>query len=207
MIVRLRWNVPEFQRMLFEQLGLDRIRADRVLDIGCGDGTYAEWISRRANSTIGVDLATHPNWDQLGNARLKFERQDARKLTFADGSFDVVFLKDVLHHSDSPKAVLLEARRVAAQGGRVYVVEANRLNPISYVHMTLMLGHQHFRRPVFRRLVQSVFPDAHFIGFEAHVYPFWSRGMIRAAERLQTLISRAPVIERFASYNAAESTV
>jgi SAM-dependent methyltransferase len=112
-------------------------------------------------------------------------------------------MKDVLHHCPFPIEVLREARRVSASGGRLCIVEANRLNPIFYVHMTLVLGHQHFRRPVFRRLVTSVFPDARFLRFDAHVYPFKAGPLLALTRLLQAVMSTTPLLERFASYNAA----
>jgi SAM-dependent methyltransferase len=52
---------------------------------------------------------------------------DVRKLPFADGSFDFVFVSDGLHHCDSPHGALLEMYRVARTGVIVFESRDNLL--------------------------------------------------------------------------------
>jgi len=203
----VRWNVERYQETVFRRLGLELHGTERVLDLGCGDGADADWFARHARETIGVDLEAHPRWDQLSRAGLSFQPGDGQLLQFPSGRFDLVFMKDVLHHAADPSQVLREARRVAAPGARIVIVEGNRVNPIFYLHMTLMLGHQHFRRPRFQRLVRETFPQARFIHFEAHVYPCRSGWALRALSALELAIASTPGIERLASYNAAIARV
>ena len=199
----MNWNVDNYQRTVFAQLGVELAGSERVLDLGCGDGGDADWFAHRAASTIGLDLRDHPCWSTLAREGLRFQCADAQALPFPAGAFDLVFMKDVLHHAQDPGRVLEEAERVCASGGRLYIVEGNRFNPIFYVHMTLMLGHQHFKRPVFRDLVRGRFPQARFIQFEAHVYPFSSRGLVRLTGAIERVIAVTPGVRRLASYNAA----
>jgi ubiquinone/menaquinone biosynthesis C-methylase UbiE len=199
----VNWNVDNYQRTVFKQLGLELAGNERVLDLGCGDGSDADWFAQRAASTIGIDLNEHPRWATLARQELRFQCADAQALPFANSAFDLVFMKDVLHHAQDPGRVLEEAGRVCASGGRIYIVEGNRFNPIFYLHMTLMLGHQHFRRPVFRELVARRFPQARFTAFEAHVYPFSAPGLVRLAGGIERVIALTPGLRRLASYNAA----
>jgi ubiquinone/menaquinone biosynthesis C-methylase UbiE len=199
----VNWNVGRYQQTVFARLQLQVEPSARVLDLGCGDGADADWFAQRARSTVGIDLHDHPRWATLTRAGLRFQCADAQALPFGDGTFDLVFLKDVLHHAADPGQVLAEAGRVCVSGGRIYIVEANRYNPIFYLHMTVMLGHQHFRRPVFQRLVRGRFPQARFTRFEAHVYPFSAPGLVRIVGGVETLIASAPLLQRLASYNAA----
>jgi ubiquinone/menaquinone biosynthesis C-methylase UbiE len=202
----MRWNVPQFQRTVFKQVGVTVPPGARVLDLGCGNGVDAEWFAERASETVGVDLVANERWRQIARPGLKFGVGDAQALEFANNDFDLVFVKDVLHHTPNPERVLQEARRVCKPAGTVYIVEGNRFNPLLYVHMTLMLGHQHFRRPAFESLVRRVFPDARFTHFEAHVYPFESGLMVGLAHLVERVIAATPVVERLASYNAATAT-
>jgi ubiquinone/menaquinone biosynthesis C-methylase UbiE len=197
------WNVAEYQRTVFSKLRLEPEARERVLDLGCGDGADAAWLARRADRVVGIDLTPHPSWSRLARDGLEFMSADGERLPFADESFDLVFMKDVLHHASHPERILHEVRRVCGPGGRIHILEANRLNPIFYIHMTLMLGHQHFRRLAFQKLVKSVFTDATFIHFEAHVYPFRRGALVTAARAFQELMERVPLLERLASYNAA----
>ncbi len=202
----MRWNVPEFQRTVFKQVGVNVPPQARVLDLGCGNGVDAEWFAERASETVGIDLAANERWRQIGRPGLSFGVGNAQALEFTDRCFDLVFLKDVLHHAQSPERVLREALRVCKPGGMVYVVEGNRFNPLLYVHMTLMLGHQHFRRHAFQSLVRRVFPHARFLHFEAHVYPFDSGIMVGLAHAVEAAIAATPLVRRLASYNAAIAT-
>lgn len=199
----MNWNVGRYQETVFARLELELSGTERVLDLGCGDGSDADWFARRARSTVGIDLHDHARWSTLARPGLRFQCADAQALPFPAGAFDLVFMKDVLHHALDPSRVLEEAGRVCAAGGRIYIVEGNRFNPVFYVHMTLMLGHQHFRRPVFRDLVARRFPQARFVQFEAHVYPFSWPGLVRLAGGIETLVRVTPGLRRLASYNAA----
>jgi len=199
----MNWNVGHYQETVFRRLGLTLQGSERVLDLGCGDGSDADWFARRARSTVGIDLREHPRWAALTRPGLRFDCADAQALAFEDDSFDLVFMKDVLHHAGNPSAVLTEARRLCASPGRIYIVEGNRFNPIFYLHMTLMLGHQHFRRPAFYALVRRVFPDARFIQFEAHVYPVSAAWALRVLYGFESAVDVIPGVRRLAAYNAA----
>jgi ubiquinone/menaquinone biosynthesis C-methylase UbiE len=199
----MNWDVCAYQARVFDRIGLVPTGSERVLDLGCGDGADSDWFAQRTKDTIGIDLEEHPRWNGLARPGLAFMRGDGQSLDFENGSFDLIFIKDVLHHAARPEQVLAEAKRVCAPGGWIYIVEGNRFNPIFYVHMTLMLGHQHFRRGAFRQLIRSVFPQASFIRFEAHVYPFSTPVLVSATRVLEGLIAATPVVQRLASYNAA----
>lgn len=81
----------------------------RVLDVGSGDGTIAKTIAdaRPDVDVEGVDVLIRPS------TAIPTTQYDGLHLPFADNSFDVVMLVDVLHHADNPGVVLAEASRVA----------------------------------------------------------------------------------------------
>jgi SAM-dependent methyltransferase len=80
-----------------------------VLDIGCGDGRLANrLLNYRSDLQLrGVDVLV-----RSGSA-VQVEWFDGRSLPCADKSVDVSLLVDVLHHTDDPRILLLEAMRVA----------------------------------------------------------------------------------------------
>lgn len=86
-------------------------RGHSVLDVGCGDGLVdALILDRRSDLSIrGVDVLVRPA------AQIAVTPFDGRQLPFPDQSFDSVLFCDVLHHTDSPVAMLKEAVRVARQ--------------------------------------------------------------------------------------------
>lgn len=86
----------------------------RVLDIGCGDGLISHLImQRRPDVTIeGIDVLARPG------AHIPVRKFDGGAVPQEDGSFDVVLLLDVLHHTEDPMVLLAEAARVS----RGYVI-------------------------------------------------------------------------------------
>ncbi len=101
-----------------------------LLDVGCGPGTITADLARRipGGSVVGVDL---PH-DVIGAARLefsaanlRFEVGDVYALQFAAGSFDLVYVHQVLQHLGDPVAALREMLRVLRPGGRVAVRDSD----------------------------------------------------------------------------------
>jgi ubiquinone/menaquinone biosynthesis C-methylase UbiE len=199
----MNWNVEAYQLKVFQELSLELRGTERVLDIGCGDGHDAAWFAQRSQLTIGLDLVKRPEWRRFACQNLELIEGNAEALPFPDRSFEIVFLKDVLHHASRPNRILVEAQRLCVPGGQICIVEGNRFNPILYIHMTLLLGHQHFSRKVFKRMVQQIFPNARFVHFEAHVYPFHAGSLIGLAKVIEKIVATAPIVRRLSSYNAA----
>ena len=92
----------------------------RVLDIGCGDGTFAARLAAQQGARVtGVDpspaaleraRAAHPGLDWLAPTV-------EGALPLADASFDVVVCVYVLEHVADTQSLMSEARRVLVRGG------------------------------------------------------------------------------------------
>jgi len=83
-----------------------------VLDVGSGDGLLASRImAARPDVRIsGADVLARPH------SHIPVQLFDGVRLPFADRSFDVVMLVDVLHHASAQDALLREVARVARRG-------------------------------------------------------------------------------------------
>ena len=98
----------------------------RVLDIGGGMGRMSIPLSRRHFVTLTdispqmLDLAAPHASD-----RLRLRQADARRLPFADESFDFVLCIDVLPHIPEPADAVAEARRVLSPGGTLVIDVTN----------------------------------------------------------------------------------
>ena len=79
--------------------------AERVLDVGCGEGYVAAEAAGSASFVVALD--------SRASCRIatRFMVADAAHLPFADDAFDVGLLAYVLHHTPDPDAVLREAVR------------------------------------------------------------------------------------------------
>ncbi|MFE5396370.1 class I SAM-dependent methyltransferase [Streptomyces sp. NPDC056568] len=100
----------------------------RVLDVGGGPGTHARWLVEDGYEVHLVDpIPRHVEKARATGASV--EVGDARSLTAADGSYDVVLMLGPLYHlpdrADRDRA-LAEARRVLRPGGLLAVAGINR---------------------------------------------------------------------------------
>lgn len=84
----------------------------RILDVGCGDGAIDKRLMEmRPDLEIrGIDVMDRRP------AHIPVDIFDGRHIPFDRRSFDCVMLIDVLHHTDDPQALLVEAVRVAGHG-------------------------------------------------------------------------------------------
>ena len=127
--VRERWWNDEFTEFLAETL---RPRAgNRILDVGCGEGTGEISIGRLHVSQlqmVGIDVmvdkAIMARKATAGhNMRVRFAAGDACRLPFKDGVFDSTYCVAVLQHVRDVDTAAKEFARVTAASGRVVAVE------------------------------------------------------------------------------------
>lgn len=99
-------------RILSQHLARVIPAGGHVLDLGSGDGSIALALMRlRSDLEIeGVDVLVRPK------TLIPVTWFDGDILPFGDQSFDYVTIIDVLHHTNDPAAVLMEACRVARKG-------------------------------------------------------------------------------------------
>ena len=111
---------------------LDAKPGERILDIGCGDGTYDYRIRRRGAQVVGFDIARY----KLRNATKYHARggtvyldANAEKMPVKTGSCDAVVSFCVFEHLLNDEAVLAESHRVLRSGGRVLLTLDSMSNP------------------------------------------------------------------------------
>lgn len=79
------------------------------MDVGCGDGLISSLIGRRRPDVRfqGVEVLVRDS------CHIPIEKYDGLTLPYGDGSYDIVMLVDVLHHTEDPMILLHETARVA----------------------------------------------------------------------------------------------
>lgn len=106
---------------------VNRSGGKHVLELGVGTG-LALPAYRADQRVIGIDASN----DMLAQARRRVARQrlpqvqglvemDARRLAFADDSFDVVVAMYVMSVVPEPRRVLAEISRVCRAGGEIFI--------------------------------------------------------------------------------------
>jgi ubiquinone/menaquinone biosynthesis C-methylase UbiE len=108
---------------------LGDVAGQRVLDYGCGSGgTTAQLLAQGAQVTgFDISLTRLQNARQRvagerGGAATGLAQCAAETLPFADGAFDAVLGKQILHHLDL-KIAIPEIARVLRPGGRAVFLE------------------------------------------------------------------------------------
>jgi trans-aconitate methyltransferase len=95
---------------------LDPQPGERILDLGCGDGTLTAQIAERGASVVAVDAS--PDMVRAARERgLAAEVVDAAALPYV-GEFDAVFSNAVLHWIPDLEPVLAGVHRALRPGGR-----------------------------------------------------------------------------------------
>jgi len=109
---------------------------ERVVDLGCGDGTFTAAIAQAGARPIGVDVAEAA----LARARKQHEALDLRlapldgELPLADGEVTLVWATEVIEHVADTARWLGEIRRVLAPGGRLLLTTPNHPRALILFH-------------------------------------------------------------------------
>lgn len=130
-----RWAEPAGERpdeaaiaqVLDDALG--RGQLGDVLDIGVGSGALLRLLAPRARSAVGLDISrgmrvlARSRLQEAGLGHCTVRAGDVHTLPFADLSFDLVVLDEVLALSERPQSALAEALRVLRPAGRLLVLD------------------------------------------------------------------------------------
>jgi len=112
------WNKPHAEHNASEVQDLLGPGDGLCLDLGCGAGHYFDVIAATGRTVVGLDYSA----DQLRFARnrsRRIVRGDAAALPFAGAAFPAVATLWISTDVDDFAAVLAEAARVLAPGGRL----------------------------------------------------------------------------------------
>ncbi len=102
-------------------------QGDRVLDLGCGAGTFSRVIADAGAGPVGVDVAQAA----IDRARRQYPDLEFRlapidgPLPLPDGAFDLVWASEVIEHVADTQRWLEEIRRVLKPPGRLLITTPN----------------------------------------------------------------------------------
>ncbi len=123
---------PERERLA--QAYLDRERPGTLLDVGCGDGTFAAEMKRRGWNVRGTDFDPAAAARARSDHDISVDVGDLVQLAYEASSLDVVTARHVIEHVYDPVEFAAECWRLLKPGGQLVLVTPN----------VGSLGHRHF---------------------------------------------------------------
>jgi SAM-dependent methyltransferase len=103
------YAVGQINNKCYEDYLFQHTNDKKVLEYGCGTGTYAYELAKRGAWVTGIDIsdvAITKAQERAGQEGLaiEFRNMDAENMDFPDDSFDVICGKGILHHLDLSRA-------------------------------------------------------------------------------------------------------
>jgi ubiquinone/menaquinone biosynthesis C-methylase UbiE/biotin operon repressor len=103
-----------------------------IADLGAGEGTFSQLLARRSKKVIAVD-----NSEKMveygrelarkhGVKNLEYRKGDLEEVPIRDGTVDLAFFSQALHHAQHPDRAVAEASRILKPGGRIVVLDLLR---------------------------------------------------------------------------------
>jgi ubiquinone/menaquinone biosynthesis C-methylase UbiE len=201
------WLLPEHRKdpvskysfnLVTHLMSYGSVEGHRVLDVGCGRGGAAVFLSRYLCPTevVGVDAAR-------GNVEfcvkhhacgsLRFLCADAVALPFSDNSFDAIVNIESSHCYTDLRAFFAHTHRILRQGGTFYYTDVMRPEQMPYV--TWQLKAQEFQILFMDDLRNNVGRCLELLRPE---YKTYYRQKCRLADQNENTLSRLDNIPQFA---------
>jgi SAM-dependent methyltransferase len=114
----------------------------RILDVGCGIGTYVRRFRAFSDDVHGVDVEA----DRVAEASRELPNlrvAPGEALPYPDDHFDLVFSNETIEHVDDDRLTIEEAVRVTKPGGHIVIFAPNRLYPFE-THGAYIRGRYRF---------------------------------------------------------------
>ena len=111
---------------LVKQQVADLKNLGKVLELGCGNGTYSSLMVMAAEHVWATDFSDEMvavAQRQLGKIKnVTVEKQNCFETAYGNNQFDTVVMVNLLHIIPTPGQALEEAKRVLKPGGRMIVL-------------------------------------------------------------------------------------
>ena len=103
-----------------------------IADLGAGEGTFSQLLAQRAERVIAVDNSARmvevgaalARENGIGN--VEYRQGDLESPPIAEGSVDLAFFSQSLHHALHPERAVAAAWRNLKPGGRIVILDLKR---------------------------------------------------------------------------------
>jgi ubiquinone/menaquinone biosynthesis C-methylase UbiE len=112
---------------------IGHLQGARMLDVGCGDGTFTIPLGEKFREVYGIDIQEF-NIEAFrrklaSDSKHKPLIQSATSMDFPDAYFDSIISIETFEHIDDPAKAAEECRRVLKPGGELLITVPNRWFP------------------------------------------------------------------------------
>jgi ubiquinone/menaquinone biosynthesis C-methylase UbiE len=103
-----------------------------IADLGAGEGTFSQLLAQRAERVIAVDNSARmvefgsKLAKENGLANLEYRLGDLECPPIDEGTLDLAFFSQSLHHAPHPQRAVCAAFRLLKPGGRIVVLDLKR---------------------------------------------------------------------------------
>jgi len=124
--------------------------AGRILEAGTGRGHLALNLARLGYHLVSFDQSAEQldfarqNLEANGLAELvELRQEDGENLSWPDGSFDVIFAVNLIHHLKNSYRVMDELQRVLASSGKLVISDFNERGFAMMAEIHRLEGDEH----------------------------------------------------------------
>ena len=163
----------------------------RLLDVGCGTGTFLRLAQTRGWEVTGTELSPYAAKAAEGEGLTVFEGE-VWEAGLPVGAFDVVTCWHVIEHASRPRRVIEEIHRVVRPGGWLVLATPNLEDHIFRAAYVLARGRRprlyepdgrevhlfHFSARTLRTLVASAGFEIVDVGFDRGAAAVWGKRMV-----------------------------
>jgi len=180
---------------------LVNLKGKRILDLGCGDGTYTlKLLDQKPAFLMGVDASKMAvrlaSQKAAGNRKVRFKALDIYKAGSLGGKFDVVILRGVLHHLYDPEKAIAVVSKLAPL---TIVIEPNGYNPVLKLLEKFSRYHiEHEEKSFFPPVLDRWFEKqggkverSFYAGLVPFFCPDWMARILKIAE---PIVEKVPLI-------------
>lgn len=180
-----------------------------VLELGCGTGYFTRELAHSGADIVAIDVS--PELLEIAKSNcsarnVRYEIQNAYRLSYPEATFDSVVGSSVLHHLEIEQA-LREIYRVLRPGGTMFFTEPNMLNPQIAIQKNVpwvkrKLGDSPDETAFFRWSLQHLlertgYRDVRIDPFD-FLHPKIPARLVNRMEAVSQFLERVPVLSEFA---------
>jgi len=192
------------ERLTKATVEMVNLRNKRIIDVGCGDGSYTYELYKRYQPKQIVGIDASKNAIKLARALyakkgVQFVLCSIYSLTKMFDLFDIAIVRGVIHHVEHPYKAIGEIAKIASE---VVILEPNGYNPALKLIEKISLYHRIHKEksyPPFKlrnwiNLTELKIVKDQYVGFVPFFCP---DGMAKTLNVMEPWIEKLPVFCRF----------